>query len=245
MRLRFFPNALSSTNVLRALAPTLLFVAACGTTVTKSSQFEQSSPSLYALLPVTYPSDIRPERAAYIRTALERELATRGFVLLDDSVTLRVCGEASCPGRSELVSRYGVDGFLQLSLDGTNRINFGAGFYNNISGDLLLLNRESEELVRIEHSESERGGLLFNSGQVIEGIVSTVDNTGDLSFSNLADEFAQELALKVPKSRGRSLPTCLSTWPPVKWWTCAPIFSPTMTSSRAAPATTRASSFAG
>lgn len=182
----------------------ILQSAACGPTIHKGTSLEQASIQRVAVLPAAVETDIRRERADYIRASLLRELSSSGYVLLDENVVKKICPDAECANRRVLHEKYDVDTFAVVHLKSVDRYNFGAAFYNTISGELKLVNSKNEELFSIEHTEREKGGLLFNSGQVIQGLISTFENTGDDSFNKLAERFAKNIALKLPPPAGGS-----------------------------------------
>lgn len=175
----------------------------CGPTIRRSTELKENKLQTIAVLPTIVDSDIRRERVEYIRESIISQLETSGYVVLDSAYVDRVCKDATCPDRAKLAERHGVDALLELRLKSVDRANFVAGYYNTITGDVRLLDpRTSKELFAIEHTEREKGGLLFNSGQVIQGLVQTVENAGDDSFNRLAERFGKSIALKMPTPQG-------------------------------------------
>jgi len=157
-----------------------------------------------AILPVKAESDIRRERVKYLENSLTRELEGSGYVILNPEIVSETCSSSECPEKKLIESRYGVKTFAALEVETASRSNFIAGYYNNVSGNLKLLDSSSSQLMRIEHSQSERGGLIFNSGQIFQGIRGTIDNYGDDKFSALADQFVREVVRKLPKLNPKS-----------------------------------------
>ena len=183
----------------------LALVAGCGPKVITSEALKNGTPRALAVLPINYPSGVQRERADYLRSALISDLRQRGFVVLDDNVITTVCSSPDCPQRTALTSKYLADGIVALHLDSVARNNFLAGYYNAITGELTLANRSGLQLLEVQHTESERGGLLFNSGQIIQGIISQINNSEKNSFSRLADKFAKTLVSKIPAPAATSL----------------------------------------
>lgn len=154
-----------------------------------------------AVLPVSYPSGVTRERAEYIRSALYSELKSSGFLVLDRQVVDRLCPDPSCPARAKLASDYMVESFMEINLSSVARNNFVAGFYNTIEGQIRLVDRNGKEQLSLKETESERGGLLFNSGQLLQGLISSAQNTKKDSFSLLAERFARTVVDKLPSQR--------------------------------------------
>ncbi|MBN8547675.1 MAG: hypothetical protein J0M12_00020 [Deltaproteobacteria bacterium] len=180
------------------LLATLLTAIGCGPKVVKSPALDNGTPKAVAVLPVNYPSGVQRERVDYIRASLISELRRKGFIVLDESAINAVCSTPDCPRSKELASKYLADGIVTLHLDSVARNNFLAGYYNTITGDLSLKNREGVQLIEVKHTESERGGLLFNTGQLIQGVISQLNNSEKSSFSRLADKFTDTLVSKIP-----------------------------------------------
>ena len=182
----------------------------CGPKVTVAPEFEKTKPKLVAFLGATAPEDIRAERVAYLTNAVRSAVQGRDYLLLDDSVVRKLCPNAECPERKQLAERYGVQAFLTLNVKSVSRNNFGVGYWNSVHGVLSLTQSNGEELLAIDHSEREQGGVVFQSGQVLQGIIEQVNNSGDDSYNKLADKFARTLALKLPKAPASAAPTALT-----------------------------------
>ena len=177
----------------------ILLLSACGPTVSLSPQLKDKEIKSIAVLPVSTKSVIKRERLDYLRDSLAKELQGNGFSITDDSVIDKVCSNNECPERNILTTKYGADVIAKLDIDSIDRTNFIAGFYNTITGSLTLQDKSGADLAKIDHTQREKGGLLFNSGQVIQGLKSTLNNFGDDQFSALGDEFAKTLVAKIPK----------------------------------------------
>lgn len=189
-----------------ALHAILLFAAisalsACGPKVASNEALKKGTPRAVAVLPSNYPSGVQRERVDYLRRSLLLELKESGFTVLDDAAVSKICSSPACPEKTELASKYLVDGFFTFTLESVARNNFLAGYYNSIVGTLSLQNRDGVELIRVDNRESERGGLLFNSGQIIQGVLSQIRNSDSDSFGRLADTFTRTLVEKIPSPK--------------------------------------------
>jgi len=176
----------------------LLLLSGCAGKAIISPQLSTDKIKQIAVLPVSYSSGITRERIDYLRQQLVNELKGSGFLVLDDATVQRICSSPACPERKKLASDYLVDSFAELNISSANRANFVAGYYNNIDGELKITDKNSKELFSLKHTESEKGGLLFNSGQIFQGLKSTAKNLGKDSANNLADRFAKNIVAEIP-----------------------------------------------
>ena len=173
---------------------------------------EKSPLRTLAVLPPTAATTVPRERLQILRTALQNELTNAGFVIIDDAIVDRICGGPGCPKRGDAAAAYPLDGFAELTIQSAARSNFIAGYYNAVSGVLEIADVEGSKLIEVRHTESERGGLLFNSGQLIEGVITQLRNSDTDSFAVLAEKFAQTLVSNLP--RPKSGPESTAAAPP-------------------------------
>ena len=176
----------------------LAFVAACGPKVSIAPESKNSLGRVIAVLPVRDVELSSRERGDYIRKTLVSELRNRGFFVLDESITSKYCKVNPCSGAGELAKKYPVDAFIDLSVDSISRYSFLAGYYNAIGGMLRVVHPSGKELVSIAHTQRERGGVLFESGQVFEAIAQQYRNSGDDAFNTLAHKFVRNLVEPMP-----------------------------------------------
>lgn len=186
---------------LAAACVLLVSTVGCWSRPRISPEIESAPPRSVALLPLETESDIPRERLDFFSRELGSQLRNAGFILLDPTIVRRVCSTPGCPRREELFSRYMVDGIVELKIDSIARNNFLAGYYNSISGTFTISNSEKKELFFLDHSVSERGGLLFNTGQLIQGIISQVKNSGDSAEDALASRFINTAVAKIPSPK--------------------------------------------
>lgn len=158
-------------------------------------------PTHVALLPADYSVDIPKERVDLARAALVSELRNHNYIVADPGVVANVCSSPQCQERARLASEYMVEGFVTLTLDSFSKNSFLAGYYNQLSGTLSVSSTQGQQIFAVDHTQSERGGLLFNSGQVLQGIISQVKNTGDEAYQDLAAKFAQTIVDQLPAPR--------------------------------------------
>lgn len=183
--------------------PHLIFVFTL--TVLSGCAMQSSKPAadsgIYSLavLPAAVPANVVREKIMTIRSQLIEQLKATGFQVMDESVVTASCTENGCKDPEAFAKKYNVQGFVKLDIQGVSRTNLLAAFYNSIYGTVTVTDPQGKELFNIPHTESERGGLLFNSGQVFQGLISTAENTEQASFTRLAEKFAQAIALELPR----------------------------------------------
>jgi hypothetical protein len=194
-----------SISALRSFVTTLTIAATimgsaqgCGPKVHSRLPKDTSLPIHIALLPADYGIDIPKERINLVRQELIAELRNRNFVVADERVVNSICASPRCSERDKLGSRHLVEAFATLRLESFSKRDFLAGYYNTLSGSVSFVDRSGNELVAVEHTQSEKGGLLFNSGQIIQGVISQVNSSGDAAYEELASEFAKAVVDELP-----------------------------------------------
>jgi len=180
----------------------LLFIIGCGPTVLKTRPLEEIG--MLAVLPTKAELDIRRERVKYLNESLNRELEGSGYSVINSDIISDLCSTPDCPERGAIKSKFGITTFAQLDVSSASRANFIAGFYNKVAGQLTISDENAKPILSITHTESEHGGLIFQSGQIFKSIRSTVDNYGDDRFSDIADLFIREIVSKLPKANAKS-----------------------------------------
>lgn len=195
------------TGRLWAIGLLSLVLVGCGPKVKIAPKGEGSAPRSLALLPTESPSDIPRERVDYMTRALTRELGASGFLVLDPNEVASRCSSTACPESATFFDKYRVDGLARLELDSVQKTNAFLGYYNSVSGAFSIKNRSGAEVVEIKHTESERGGLLFNTGQIFEGLRSTVSNVQNDPFNKLSDRFATTLVTLLPQPKAADAPS--------------------------------------
>lgn len=190
-----------SIRKFRSLGLLALFaLVACGPTVKLSPLAASQKFHSVAIFPPTFPEAVQREKVLFIHKALASELQSAGFSVLDERIVTQVCLTPECPDFRVLAERYGVDGYVRLSMESTTRANFVAGYYNAVAGRLELLNRELQQVAEVEHTESDRGGVVFNSGQLIQGVISQVKSGSAEAQNDLASKFARTIVSKLPNA---------------------------------------------
>ena len=173
---------------------TLAFIG-CGPKAQLKPDFEKLNVASLAVLPIIDKSELPQDQVAAAFQGLAQELRNAGFLVLDDSITQSVCPSMPCPEQRRLFDDYLVDATVQLTIDSTTQTNVLAGYYNDLSGSLTLNNKNGEELAKITGTEREKGGLLFNTSQILQGLISQSRNEG---VGKLLNPFFRKLVAQVP-----------------------------------------------
>jgi hypothetical protein len=180
---------------------TLLFVVVltgCGPTLTSTLPTGGTLPKSVAVLPADYAVDIPRERVDAIHAAAVNALRNQDFLVVEAPVVREICSSPQCPELDTIAQRYLVDGFISLQIASLSQNNFLAGYYDALSGELRFNDRSGRELARVHHTERSRGGLIFESGQILQGILAQVKRTTDSGFDTLAAKFATRLVGALP-----------------------------------------------
>lgn len=189
------------------IASLLLFGAlgGCSSSVKVTAPAGEIDAGLIAVLPVNYPADVTREHGEYLRTAVISELESSGYLVLDEKLVSKACSTPQCPERNRLVKDYMVESFGELSVGSVARRNFVAGYFNEISGTFVLRSQNGAELASLQVDENEKGGLLFNTGQLLQAVKSQVEGTRKDGFYLLADKFARSLVGQLPATTTRQI----------------------------------------
>jgi hypothetical protein len=183
----------------------LSIISGCAAKAKIDPEFSNKRLITLAVLPTIDKTELPSDKMAQLTQAFEQELKNAGFLLLDQNIAKKICPAVPCADYSQLFSRHMVDGAVQLVLESSTRANFLAGYYNSLSGNLEIKDQTEKVLLSASATERERGGLLFNSGQILQGIASQVSNASKEKHEALTDKFLQNLVAQIPKSKASTL----------------------------------------
>lgn len=148
-----------------------------------------------AYLPPKSEDNAPKEFISAIDEQVQSELKNRGYSLLDQDIIKLKCSTESC---QDLPADSRVDALVRFTLNKVRRINALIGHFNEVAGTLTISTPDGTILTTIKEIIRERGGLLFNAGQIIKGIVSTIQNTAQEKYALLGAKLARNLALQLP-----------------------------------------------
>ena len=180
-----------------------LALLSCGPAVVSNPNLAKKQIVKVALLPVTFETETSRERVLALDNLLRAELEGSGFQVLERANSEKMCSEGGCSKDPEkladLFGQYQLDSAIAVRLRAPTSANILVGNFYRLSATLDLLDTRGEILLKVQYAESEKGGLIFNSGQIVEGL-RTTQLSGDKSkFSRVAGQLAKELVLALKK----------------------------------------------
>lgn len=129
---------------------------------------------------------------------------------VDDLLAKAGCGDAAKAQAMDprlLGQQLGVDAVVLGRIWQFSDDTFGIGYSRSIGGRVEMIDTRTGEMVwSSEHTESARGGLIFESGQVISAIENQRKNASSQAYLLLSEEFSRRIlescpnATEVPKS---------------------------------------------
>lgn len=179
-----------------------LLLTACGPKVKISTEHGQRLRTVF-VLPPSFKSKIAREKIEYINSAFSRNLVANGFQVSSPQLLERVCPEGLCPDIKNLAAQTDSDIVARITVSDITSANILAGYFQSISGSAEFFDRNGKEVAKVQYTQRERGGLIFDSGQIVQGIRKTVGKLQDSSFTNLADKFVATLVAKLPPPGGK------------------------------------------
>lgn len=189
------------------LSVTLLFLSACGPKVFLAPATSGAKLRTIAVLPASNEADLTRERLEYIQGTLERALVAKGFDLVNKQAVQKALSKYSCDAKGcsdyfGLTQNLGADAVAELRVTDNSSANLLAGNYQSLGGSVTLTDSQGKKIALVENTERERGGLLFNSGQVVEGFKSSRLDSGAESLGGLSDKFVKTVVSKLPSPSG-------------------------------------------
>jgi len=140
-------------------------------------------------------NDTLQSRISMIEDAVHKKLINRGYLLLDQKIV-----RSRCKGCDPLQTFSNIAGYIELELRKVSTNRFGLGFLNIAKGSLTVFDKNNNEKIRSDYTEYERGGILFDSGQVITSIEEQIEVESESGFSSLASEFAEDIVMSLPEA---------------------------------------------
>lgn len=162
------------------LTPLALLMASCATMPIKATKL----PDTLKIAKVSVDDDISREKLDLISKVLKLRLESKGYRVVSDLAS----------------NHYQENKYpeVNLTLD-RGGANFGLGYWDTVSGEVKVeeqrsLQRGDPQLIYShEDSVSRRGGLIFNTGQVVTGLLSQINRFKDDAFSVLSSELTSKL----------------------------------------------------
>lgn len=183
----------------RALLAVLIGLTGCGAPAIFAGGKSLPAGSPIAVLTPLTAEPMSRERVSFFQASLARELESSGYRVVDQRRVDTACRAADCSGTPRLSEHFPDAVVAQLRIERIRRLNLLAAYYNSISGTLDLTSPDGSELITVRNTQRERGGLVFNSGQVFQGLTETVSNVRHKGADSIAEKFVHELVAKLPE----------------------------------------------
>lgn len=177
----------------------LLFTSACGAKVVRSPELLKNNSPYIALVPSKEIDGISRERLVYLMELVRLKLESRGYLILDPDIIEYNCNDENCSNRVQIGKNYGIDKISYIDVDSTNNLNIFAAYYNSISGKFVIEDVENLPLYSAEYTQRDSGGLLLESGQVIQAIINQARNGDESSIDRMASKFVSALLKELPE----------------------------------------------
>jgi hypothetical protein len=170
----------------------------CSTVIDVPKGYSSSSIRKVAVILDPATSGITRERESALQKAFIAQFRNAGYLVLEELAVNTICLTERCRP-DQLFEAYPLDGVYTLKIGSVSQNNLLAGYYNAISGEIRLVDRSGATLLQGAHTERESGGLLLQSGQVLQGIRDQIDHSDDTALDSLSKRFAQSFVQKLPK----------------------------------------------
>lgn len=185
-------------HYLKFLTLFVFLLSACGPKI-KNVKPEPYNISKIAILPTETDSELSTDDINTIDSIFKSKLQEKGFNILDQDIVMLSCEDKTCrEGIKKISKEYAPDAFVKLKLGTTVNSNFVIGYYNHLSGEMHFLDQDISDIFYVESTESERGGVLFNSGQVLQGLKDTLDDWQSKPIIRMSEKFFDSLNKVIP-----------------------------------------------
>ncbi len=197
-------NNLSKNNLFKKISFFINFtllcsiLCSCGATINKAPELDKKTIQYLALIPPSSLEGVSRERAEYINELIRYELESKGYIVLSNDIVSNFCSDSSCSNRKNLKELYNIDEIAMLNLESTSSNDFLLGYYNSISGKFSLEKLNGEVLYSASNTYRDSGGLILQSGQVIQAIINQSKNGDKDSMDKVNYKFITSLLKELP-----------------------------------------------
>ncbi len=184
----------------------ILILSSCGPTITKSPKLKENTSPFIALIPSKTIDGISRERLEYISELTRLNLESRGYFLITPDTINRNCVDLECSNIDEVSSKFNIGKIAHINLESSTNIDILAGYYSSLTGQLIIEDPKGISLYSALHTERDSGGLILESGQVIQAIINQIRNGDESSVDRTSYRFVRALLKEMPKV-DKSLPS--------------------------------------
>lgn len=184
----------------------LLFLGliSCGPTIVKSPKLLENKNPYIALVPSKTVDGISRERLQYISELVRLNLESKGYVLLTTEVIQNNCIDLECSNIGELSTLYHIGKIAHINLESSTDIDILAGYYSSLTGELSIEDAQGVSLYNSTHTERDSGGLILESGQVIQAIINQIRSGDESSVDKVSYRFVNALLREMPQAENNS-----------------------------------------
>ncbi len=178
------------------------FLTGCGASLTVKTG-ELKPVHRVAVLPIVAKTQLNRENLDLLNSLVVAESRSRGLEVLDptriDYLRSQTSNqEIDCSTLRDLIERYELDGLVQFSISSVISTDLLLGYLSRLKGELKLYSADCGEQVTISDSVGDSGGLLFFTGQLVEGIRSTFSRHRENENQRLIERLVSRLFSAVP-----------------------------------------------
>lgn len=124
---------------------------------------------------------------------IDQHIAREHSDLLEESI------RASLVNKGYLITNAPPSSLrARVNISQLERRSILLGHLNTISGRIDLHDDMGKPVLAVEHTEVERGGILFNTGQLLKGIQSEINNATFSAFTQWLRNFSNGLLSELP-----------------------------------------------
>ncbi len=198
-------------RTLLALSFATLSLSGCGIEVQVRDELTSVPPERIAILPFEAPTpdDRESSEIRFVRRIFFGHWANLPFRDLPIVETDRLLAEHGFPTTAAvleakpaaLAEALGVDALVYGQIDSISNIAPILGYRRALGGKFRLVDCRSQPeqiLWEAEFTESQWGGPLLDSGQILRGIREQIENSSSLSFYRIADRFSRKIVETLP-----------------------------------------------
>lgn len=178
----------------------ILASISCGPTITKSPKLSENQSSYVALIPSKTVDGISRERLEYISELVKLNLESKGYVLITPETLQNTCIDLECSNIDEISGRYSIGKIAHINLESSSSIDFLAGYYSSLTGQFIVEDTLGKALYSALYTARDSGGLILESGQIIQAIINQIRNGDESSVDKVSYNFVKALLKEIPKA---------------------------------------------
>lgn len=170
----------------RFISIVFLIITSCSSSTIILAPKPDTVPAQIVLRPLALEVELTNEHRTAVYRVVLAALRNRGYLVAESAPAAPSVQSAQLPSAVITITSLRRDSVL-------------AGHINRISGTIQILDLDGRPIAEGTHTEVEKGGLLFNTGQLFKGIQSELANIDNSGFDDWIERFAAALVQTLPK----------------------------------------------